>query len=208
MRLMRTSTSLNQKPVHTSKTHHVHIFAIILISKFDQTPKLANIITYLADVFRKRRYIRTTVAQSLLNLVLFCRRDIFMHQKARHSFTLNINYSIRPYFKPNSVTKKRSIHASKVWLAALVYVSNFEHFTSFKKRCSIFSRSLVRSFVLSPPLSIPPLSLRIKKDKCSVLLDDSHQAGYNSMQCIRLTGRLQSVSTCQFQLKVTKSQRP
>lgn len=161
---MRTSTSLNQKPVHTSKTHHVHIFAIILIiSKFDQTPKLANIITYLADVFRKRRYIRKTVAQSLLNLVLFCRRDIFMHQKARHSFTLNINYSIRPYFKPNSVTKKRSI-ASKVWLAALVYVSNFEHFTSFKKRCSIFSRSLVRSFVrsLSPPLSIPPLSLRIK----------------------------------------------
>lgn len=157
---MRTSTSLNQKPVHTSKTHHVHIFAIILISKFDQTPKLANIITYLADVFRKRRYIRTTVAQSLLNLVLFCRRDIFMHQKARHSFTLNINYSVRP----NSVTKKRSIHASNVWLAALVYVSNFEHFTSFKKRCSIFSRSLVRSFVrsLSPPLSIPPLSLRIK----------------------------------------------
>lgn len=159
---MRTSTSLNQKPVHTSKTHHVHIFAIILISKFDQTPKLANNITYLADVFRKRRYIRTTVAQSLLNLVLFCRRDIFMHQKARHSFTLNINYSVRPYFKPNSVTKKRSIHASKVWLAALVYVSNFEHFTSFKKRCSIFSHSLVRSFVLSPPLSIPPLSLRIK----------------------------------------------
>lgn len=162
---MRTSTSLNQKPVHTSKTHHVHIFAIILISKFDQTPKLANIITYLADVFRKRRYIRTTVAQSLLNLVLFCRRDIFMHQKARHSFTLNINYSIRPYFKPNSVTKKRSIHASKAWLAALVYVSNFEHFTSFKKRCSIFSRSLARSFVrsfsLSPSL-YPPLSLRIK----------------------------------------------
>lgn len=165
---MRTSTSLNQKPVHTSKTHHVHIFAIILISKFDQTPKLANIITYLADVFRKRRYIRTTVAQSLLNLVLFCRRDIFMHQKARHSFTLNINYSIRPYFKPNSVTKKRSIHASKAWLAALVYVSNFEHFTSFKKRCSIFSRSLVRSFVLSLPLSLSP-SLSPNKIKTSVV---------------------------------------
>lgn len=160
MRWMRTSTSLNQKPVHTSKTHHVHIFAIILISKFDQTPKLANIITYLADVVRKRRYIRTTVAQSLLNLVLFCRRDIFMHQKARHSFTLNINYSIRPYFKPNSVTKKRSIMLQKygwqhlstwVTLSTLLALKSDVRFSR--------ARSFVRSFVLSLPLSLSPLSL-------------------------------------------------
>lgn len=70
------------------------------------------------------------------------------------------------------------------------------------------ARSFVRSFVLSPPLSIPSLSPN--KKMTSVVyciwknLDDSHHAGYNSMQCVRLTGRSLAVCPCQFQLKVTK----